>query len=79
MNNTAVVAGAAIYANDMSRCRWLGGLPGDHTIFEIGEGSPFTFMNNNVTETDVRGNISNQMLATNPSTISAKVSLYILL
>ena len=29
VNNTAGIAGAAIYANDMSRCKWLG--PNNYT------------------------------------------------
>lgn len=76
MNNTVNVAGAAIYANDMSRCRWLGGLTGSRTIFEITleEGSPFRFSNNTV---DLpggasQGEVINQVLATNAAAILAR-------
>ena len=73
VNNTAVAAGAAIFANDMSRCRWLGGLSGDHTIFQISEaGSPFLFTGNRLmNSSSVLGNVTNQTLATDPSIITA--------
>jgi predicted outer membrane repeat protein len=82
VNNRAEVAGAAIYASDLSRCRWLGELPGDHTIFEIPPdkaGAPFLFVNNTLmgTGSGLRGNIVNETLATSPSNIisRSKVSL----
>ncbi len=92
-NNTAFAAGAAIYTNDVSRCRWLGTQCGvgnlsrptnTPTIFDLHRDcSPFKFVNNTV---DIpgdgipRGNITNHILATDPTTISAKadVSEYIL-
>ena len=49
VNNTAGLAGAAIYANDMSSCKWLGPLvetlPDDTLIFQIPTdmGGPFSF------------------------------------
>ena len=87
-NNTAAVAGAAIYANDMSRCRWvgtecptrfLGKALEKPTIFDLSpECSPFEFENNTV---DIpggalpRGEIVNQVLATDPTNISAKANV----
>lgn len=76
-NNRVVVAGAAIYANDMSRCRWLGpNLPNNFTIFEIppNEGSPFLFEENTLMRnvSTARGITSNEALATDPSSISAE-------
>ena len=75
INNTANIAGAAIYASDMSGCRWLGGLPGNHTIFQIdysegegGRGYGFKFRNNTVTKR--RSVNADQTLATNPLTIT---------
>lgn len=71
-----MVAGAAIYASDMSRCLWLGGLPGSYTIFQISpeQGSPFLFVNNTLTSggSALRGTVSNETLATNPSSIRAE-------
>lgn len=79
MNNTAGVAGAAIFASDLSRCRWLGELLGDHTIFEIppGNQSPFMFVNNRVVgrESGLRGQIINETLGTSPSDITANLSV----
>ena len=84
------MAGAAIYANDMSRCRWLGtetacsksflGKVVDKpTIFDLSpECSPFKFDNNKVKVLDgalARGEINNQMLATDSKTISAKANV----
>ena len=75
VNNMAVVAGAAIFANDMSRCRWLGGLSGrDRTIFQISEqGSPFLFAGNRLSNSSsVLGGVANETLATDSSAISAE-------
>ncbi len=73
INNTAVEAGAAIFANDMSRCRWLGGLPGERTIFQITEeGSPFIFRGNRLMNSSAAlGDVANETLATDPSVITA--------
>ena len=90
-NNTAAVAGAAIYTNDVSRCRWVGtacplsyqgSSDNKPTIFDLSpECSPFEFENNTV---DVpggalpRGEIVNQVLATDPTTISARSNVRVL-
>ncbi len=82
------MAGAAIYANDMSRCLWVGSQceignlsrPTNRpTIFDLHPDSPpFEFCNNTV---DIpgggmpRGTIANQIIATDPTTISAKVDV----
>lgn len=72
MNNTAGIAGAAIYANDMSRCTWLGGSRGNYTIFQLPpEESSFLFVNNHISEADV----SNSSLATDPTNIYAKTEV----
>ena len=80
-NNRAEVAGAAIYANDMSRCQWVGsecGLEDKRTnisrttIFDlVADCSPFKFSNNTVGES-LRGQVVNPVLATDPRNISAK-------
>lgn len=58
----------------MSRCRWLGELPGDHTIFQIPpEDGPFRFINNTLMAADtVQGDVFNETLATDPSSIIAE-------
>ena len=73
------MAGAAIYAKDMTRCRWLGALGRDRTIFEITqeENSAFFFFNNTV---DLlvgapQGEVTNQQLATDASTIIANTDV----
>lgn len=79
-NNTAMLAGAGIYANDMSRCKWLGNITQSYTIFQIplDMGGPFYFANNTVQ--GVSGNrVTNNDLATESSQFSATindVSLY---
>ncbi len=68
INNTARLAGAAIYANDMSRCRWIGGLNfTDINIFQIPEeaGSPFHLENNTISRDVFEStSVRNQSLAT---------------
>lgn len=75
INNTAMLAGAGIYANDMSRCKWLGNLTGSYTIFQIPEDKgPFLFRNNRVPDTS--GNaVSNHDLATESSQFSVKTNV----
>ena len=79
--NRAVVAGAAIYANDMSRCRWLGPqlqplYPNTTTIFQISpeDDSPFKFENNTLMSntSTISGTVSSETLATDPSIITAR-------
>ena len=73
VNNTAVLAGAGIYANDMSRCKWLGNITENYTIFQIPPaiGGPFQFINNTV-----QGKVTNNDLATESSKFSARVPLF---
>ena len=78
INNTAGLAGAAIYANDLSRCKWLGNLTGDYTIFEIEpdeRGSPFVLRNNKVQANSTTEGIRNEALATDPSSLTAQTSV----
>ena len=80
INNTAMLAGAGIYANDMSRCKWLGNITQNYTIFQIPSklGGPFDFTKNTVK--GLSGNrVTNNDLATESSQFSARindVSLY---
>ena len=73
VNNTAVLAGAGIYANDMSRCKWLGDITENYTIFQIPPAmeGPFQFINNTV-----QGKVTNNDLATESSKFSARVPLF---
>ena len=73
VNNTAVLAGAGIYANDMSRCKWLGDITQNYTIFQIPPtmGGPFHFTNNTV-----QGKVTNNDLGTESSKFSARVPLF---
>lgn len=75
VNNTAMLAGAGIYANDMSRCEWLGNITGNYTtIFQIPSelGGPFRFIDNTVQ--GISGNrVTNDDLATESSQFSARV------
>ena len=42
VNNSARAAGAAIYANDMSRCKWLGSIgPNDFNSFIFNTSSKY--------------------------------------
>ncbi len=77
VNNTAALAGAGIYANDMSRCKWLGNITDSYTIFQIPStiGGPFRFTNNTVQ--GISGNkVANNDLATESSKFSARVPLF---
>ena len=77
-NNTAILGGAGIYANDMSRCTWLGSLTGNHTIFEIPPNlGPFYFTNNTVQSTSVN-TVTNHNLATDASHFSSLPNVSIL-
>ena len=68
-NNTAMLAGAGIYASDMSRCKWLGNLTGNYTIFQIPpDKGPFHFSNNTVQDTS--SSSVNHDLATESSQFS---------
>lgn len=74
VNNTAMLAGAGIYANDMSRCKWLGEITESYTIFQIPSelGGPFRFTNNTVQ--GISGNrVTNNDLGTESSKFSATV------
>ena len=75
INNTAVLAGAGIYANDMSRCKWLGSITNNYTIFEISSSQgPFLFRNNKVLNSS--GNaVVNDNLATDSSQFVAKANV----
>ena len=76
VNNTAMLAGAGIYANDMSRCKWLGDLIENYTIFEIPSKmkGPFQFTNNTVQA--FSGNkVINHNLATESSRFSARTNV----
>lgn len=75
VNNTAMLAGAGIYANDMSRCMWLGNLDGIYTIFEIPpDKGPFLFRNNTVQS--ISGNkVVNNDLATESANLSARTEV----
>lgn len=67
----AMLAGAGIYASDMSRCKWLGNLTGNYTIFQIpSDKGPFHFSNNTVQNTS-SSTINNHDLATESSQFSA--------
>lgn len=71
-----MLAGAGIYANDMSRCKWLGNLNASYTIFEIptAEKGPFYFSNNEVL--DSSGNtVTSHNLATESSQFLAKTNV----
>ncbi len=74
MNNTARLAGAAIYANDMSRCQWIGGLNlTDINIFQIPfeDGSPFYLENNTISQEAIESNpVKNQSLATDADSLT---------
>lgn len=74
MNNTARLAGAAIYANDMSRCQWIGGLNlTDINIFQIPveDGSPFYLENNTISREAAESNtVVNQALATDADNLT---------
>ncbi|CAI8022052.1 hypothetical protein GBAR_LOCUS12976 [Geodia barretti] len=69
VNNSAGIAGAAIYANDMSRCRWLG--PTNYTTFIFNTPSdyksPFIMENNTLD----RSSSKDTRLATDASTFFA--------
>lgn len=70
-NNTAMLAGAGIYASDMSRCKWLGNLTGNYTIFQIPpDKGPFHFSNNTVQDIS-SSSVNNNNLATESSQFSA--------
>lgn len=84
INNIAGLAGAAIYANDMSRCRWVGSLNiTDSVIFEITEemGSPFHFENNIVTTGNpdtIDRTIINVDFGTDASNLTAQTTVRLL-
>ena len=77
ISNTAKLAGAGIYANDMSRCMWLGrDLQGNHTIFDISpkDGGPFSFINNMV-QSPAGDQVTSHNLATDASQFSSKTDV----
>ena len=83
INNTARLAGAAIYANDMSRCKWIGGLNfTDINIFQIPAeaGSPF-YLENNTISRDVADStfVRNQALATNADNLITNTTVSIII
>ena len=76
VNNTAFLAGAGIYSNDMSRCKWLGDLTENYTIFEIppNQRGPFRFTNNTIQGLSGNKVVSND-LATDSSHLSARINV----
>ena len=78
INNTARLAGAAIYANDMSRCTWIGDLDLNQTIiFLIPEsmGSPFHLENNTIRLDMTMDLVKNQELATDASDLETSTTV----
>ena len=77
--NTAMLAGAGIYANDMTRCKWLGNISDNYTIFEIPSSrGPFLFTDNKVLG-GLGNAVVNHNLATDSSRFVAKANVSVVL